>query len=164
MAIGLPHLVGALAVAVGIKKKPEVPEQWRAQRAMIYQTALESHDSRQLRIMAKAFADADCRPEAVMLYLRADLAEAPPSVKAERRAALKRGLASFNSSAVRNLASAFMGIGATGAADRLMKRANDLDAGRIAPPPAPALSAPPAQASEAETIPAPPEKVETDGE
>jgi hypothetical protein len=124
---GLPAAVGALALAVGLKKPKVITPEMAANRTAIYKAALSCKDSARLRSLAAAFAAEGYKAEASMLLKRAALRDAPPETKAMWRAAMQKGLASKDPSGVRNLASAFENSGHTGVAARLREYADGLE-------------------------------------
>jgi hypothetical protein len=124
---GLPAAVGALALAVGLKKPKVIAPEVAANRTAIYKAALTCKDPVRLRKLAEAYAGEGYKAEAIMLFKRAALREASPETKAMWRAAMQKGLASKDPSAVRNLASAFESSGHTGVAERLREYAEGLE-------------------------------------
>jgi hypothetical protein len=125
---GLPAAVGALAIAVGLKKPQTVSPEVAANRAAIYRAALSCKDPAKLRRLAEAYAGEGYKAEGIMLYKRAALREASPEKKAMWREAMQKGLSSSDPAAVRNLASAFEASAHTGVAARLREYADGLDA------------------------------------
>jgi len=134
----LPIAIAALAAgaytAKSKREKAAVSPQTMAERAVIYETALNHcKDSDKLRQMATVFRDQGHVAEADMLIKRALLREAPPEVQAARKEAFKKGLSSTDPAAVRALANAFDGQGATGAAGELREHARALEVSSLVP-------------------------------
>jgi hypothetical protein len=129
----IPIAIVSLATAAyGAHKirtnKKEVSAQTAAERAIIYDTAINTcKDSEKLRKLAGAFKRVGCDAEAAMLCKRACLIDTPADLKEARREALDKGLSSVNKQGVLNLANAYDDIGATAAASKLRKHAATLD-------------------------------------
>jgi len=128
----LPVAIGSLACAAYAVNKGRQPKpisaEAAANRTMIFDTALNTcKDSDKLRILAEAFNKEGARAEALMLCKRAELIDAPPEMKAARREALSKGLASTNKDGVLRLADAFEELGATAAAAKLREHAATID-------------------------------------
>ena len=126
--IAIISLAGAAYGANKIRTPKEPSAQDLANRAIIYDTALNTcKDSAKLRTLADAFEKQGCKAEAKGLRNRAALRDALPEVKAARKESLAKGMASTNVPGILNLASAFEEIGATAAATELRARAADLE-------------------------------------
>lgn len=134
----LPIAIAALAsgayVAKSKREKAAISPQAMAERAVVYETALNHcKDPDKLRQMAMAFRQQGHIAEADMLVKRALLREAPPEVQATRKEAFKKGMASTDSGGIRSLADAFDSQGATGAAAELRAHARALESTSLSP-------------------------------
>ena len=97
------------------------------ERVKIYQAALVTlKDPVKLERLAQAFEKEGCTAEARLLRQRAKLRALPKEVKAARRDAFARAIKSSNVDAIRKVAAAFAGEGATGAAANLRRHADSL--------------------------------------
>lgn len=97
------------------------------ERVQVYESALKTlKDPVKLRLLADAFEKEGFNVAATILRKRAALRELPPNIKTERRVVYKKAMASSNPEAVRELAAAFEGEGATGAAETLRKYADTI--------------------------------------
>jgi len=104
-----------------------------AQRKLAYERAMQSIKSPQdLKTLADSFAGEGLHAEAAMLRKRASLRELSPEVAEQRRDALRRGMASDNPAAIRELASQFAAVGSTDAAKTLLAHAAAVEAARAA--------------------------------
>ncbi len=123
----LPTAVAGLAAwAFFKKKKPRgvmSPEQ-----KMIYKTALEElKEPEKLLALADAFEKEGFTEQAELLRKRAAIRSQPDDVKAAHKAAFRKGMASVNPLAARNLAKAFHSMGAVGSAAALNNYASGLE-------------------------------------
>lgn len=143
-----------LALAVLVWKKMGKEEKWDAEREAMYQSALEhlKGPSGVERLYAIA---AECEKQgfhskAYALRARAKLRDTDAATKKVRHEAFLKGMRSTNVEGILKLAKTFEAISATGAADRLRKRAANLEAGinddmdNTPPAAPPAAAAPPA--------------------
>jgi predicted negative regulator of RcsB-dependent stress response len=122
----IPALVvglgGLAAWKVWKKKHRMTPE-----RKKVYEAALKSlKDPVKLRELATAFDKENLKEEAELLRKRAALRELPADVKAGRRDAFKKGMASKDPTGIETLAKEFEKEGATGAAAALREYAAGL--------------------------------------
>lgn len=103
-------------------KRKMTPEQLR-----VYQGALEGlKDPVSLRTLAAAFRKEGYKSEAKLLEQRAALRELPKDVKEKRREIYKKALNHKDPTVVIQIAVAFEGEGATGAAEQLKRYADGL--------------------------------------
>ena len=110
------------------------------ERTLIFETAMnELKDPGKLRKLADVYRKEGLPGHADLLEKRAKLRELPPDIKAARKAAYRKAMASTDAEAVRKLADAYDKEGATGAAASLRKYADSLKA--ATPPAAPAVPA-----------------------
>ena len=128
----VPIAIGVLTTAAYVaqsRRKPQAPNaKVQAERAVIYETLINDvKDADTLRKFSNAFREQGCIAEADMLLKRAALRELPPEAAKERRDAYKKGMASKNPAAIRELANAFDETGATGAAVSLRDYAHALE-------------------------------------
>lgn len=129
----VPVAVGTLAVAgFGVeqwrRRKRAVSVDVAAQRAVVFEVAINScKDPGKILLLADAFDEAGQGVEADMLRKRAALMSATPEVKAARKEALEKGLASTKKDGVLKLANAFEELGATVAAEKLRAHAGTLE-------------------------------------
>ena len=99
------------------------------ERVLIFETALNQvQDSDKLRNLAKAFREQGLGPQADMLEKRANLRDLPKDVKAGRREAFRKAMASSDPVAVDNMVALLKKEGAAGAADKLDSHAKALRA------------------------------------
>lgn len=121
----VPLVVTALGcTAVAVSRKRRKPKGMTAERAQIYEAALVSlKDPGRLRSLADAFDSEGLPTQAKLLRQRADLNEAPPDKKLERRELYRKAMRSKNPNAVLAMAAAFDELGATGAAFNLRQYA-----------------------------------------
>jgi hypothetical protein len=120
-------LVGAAGVAQSQRGKKNDDPRIQAERQVVYETALNScKEPTKLRELAAAYRKEGCTAEADMLEKRAALQELPADVKAARKEAFRKGMASTDPVAVMQLAEAFHSMGCTGAAENLRKYAAGL--------------------------------------
>ena len=121
----VPFMVTALGcTAVAVSRKRRKPRGMTAERAQIYEAALVSlKDPGRLRSLADAFDSQGLSKQAKLLRQRADLNEAPPEKKLERRELYRKAMRSKNPQAVLQMAAAFDEVGATGAAFNLRQYA-----------------------------------------
>ena len=125
--IAILGLITAAGVAQSRRSKAPVDAATLAQRQSVYETAINTvKDPTKLRALAAAFRDEGMVPEADMLEKRAVLQELPPEVKAARRDALRKAMASTDPVKVLAMADAFDSQGCTGAAENLRKYAAGL--------------------------------------
>ncbi len=130
--VALAALVGGAWWAKSRRGRSQVDPVVAAQRASIFDTAINKvHDGPKLRELAKVFESQGLTAEAAMLVKRAELSEASPELKAARQAAYRRGMASTDIPAIRNLADSMDAIGAMGAAKSLRDYANGLEAAGV---------------------------------
>ena len=126
----VPIVIGITALAaIKSKKKEVVPVDAKtaAERRVVYEAALACKDTSKLKAISKVFRDEGCIVEADMLDKRVALREAPADIKAQRKEALRKGLACQDPSKVRELADAFDEIGTTGASAILNRYATGLE-------------------------------------
>ncbi len=128
----VPIGIGLLATGAWIMQKRRerapISEAEKAERAVVFDTAINQvKDPEKLRALAKAFRSEGLDTEATLLDQRADLNTASPEEKAERTAIYKQAMASKNPAAIREVATAFDEIGATGAAVSLRQVATGLE-------------------------------------
>lgn len=129
LPIGILMLSGGAFIAA---KNQEKKNEMTPSRQHVFETALnEVKEPEKLRALAKAFRDQGLNVQADLLEKRAKLRELPPNIKAERRDAFRKGMASKDPNAVRRLAEVFDREGATGAANALRKYADQLDAEKV---------------------------------
>ena len=121
----VPLVVTALGcTAVAVSRKRRKARGMTAERAQIYEAALVSlKDPGRLRSLASAFEAEGLTSQAKLLRQRADLNEAPPEKKLERRELYRKAMRSKNPQAVLQMAAAFDEVGATGAAFNLRQYA-----------------------------------------
>lgn len=113
-------LVGTAGVVQHKRTKTAADPRIQSQRLVIYETAInEVKDPAKLRALAATFRSEGMTAEADMLEKRAALQELPPEVKAARKEAFRKGMASTDPVAINALADAFHSQGATGAAENL---------------------------------------------
>ncbi len=134
-AAGIGLLTLIAFVAAGRRKKAPPTEAQQAERAVIFDTAINQvKDPEKLVALAKSFREEGLTAEAILLEQRAALATATPEEKAARTAIYKKALGSKNPVAIREVATAFDDIGATGCAVSLRLVAKGLeDAAATAP-------------------------------
>lgn len=131
LPLAILGLVGSAGIAQARRanKKAAADPATMAARQVVYETALnEVKDPAKLRTMAKAFRGEGMEAEATMLEKRAALQELPPEIKAARREALRKAMASTDAVKVLEMADAFHQQGCTGAAENLRKYAAGLTA------------------------------------
>ena len=112
-------------------KKDNVPSKgtMTPERVLIFETALNQvKESDKLRNLAKAFREQGLGPQADMLEKRANLRDLPSEVKAGRREAFRKAMASSDPVAVENMVALLKKEGAAGAADKLSEHAKALRA------------------------------------
>jgi hypothetical protein len=88
--------------------------------------ALSSKDPRALAELGQKYLNEGYSAEGILLIKRARLRLLSPELKAARREAYRKGMSSTDPHAVRNLAAAFEGEGATDAAKSLREHADSL--------------------------------------
>ena len=100
------------------------------ERKAVFAQAMNTEDATPtyLRQLADAFAKEGLDAEAKRLRQRATLKEAPPEVKAKRRAIFAKAMQSTDPDAILAVARAHEAIGATGAADALKTQAEAVKA------------------------------------
>jgi len=126
LPLAILGLIGTAGIAKAKRSKTVTPEVQR-QRQSIYETALnECKDPIKLRTLAESFRAVGQTAEADMLCKRAALQELPDDVKAQRREAFRKAMASTDPVKVNQMADAFYSQGATGAAENLRKYAAGL--------------------------------------
>jgi hypothetical protein len=133
-------IVSAIGLAVAKSVKKPAPKGMTAERRKVYEAALCTlKEPAKLRQLADAFEAEDCLAEARLLRQRASLRELPLEIKAQRRAVFSRAINSSNVDGILQVASAFAGEGATGAATHLRRHAASLveqaEKLRVEPPP-----------------------------
>lgn len=103
------------------RRKALTPE-----RKDVFAKAMNTEDATPsyLRSLADAFEAEGLGKEAKLLRQRAALKEAPPEVKAKRRAIFSKAMQSTNPDAILAVAKAHEKIGATGAAEALKAQAD----------------------------------------
>ena len=136
----VPYVVTALGcTAVAVARKRRKISGMTPERAQIYEAALISlKDGSRLRHLASVFESEGLVTQAKLLRQRADLNDAPPEKKLERRELYRKAMQSKNPKAVLSMAAAFDEVGATGAAFNLRQYAAaliQLGPNRSAPPP-----------------------------
>lgn len=126
----IPVALAALTGATYYKTKKSMDvgqKNMTPERRQVYDSALKTlKDPVKLRLLADAFEKEGFLAAATMLRKRAALRELPNEVKSERRSLFKKAMASTNPETVRELAAAFEGEGATGAAETLRKYADTI--------------------------------------
>lgn len=126
VAIGL--LAGTAYAAQSRRQPKPLSPKAQAERAIVYETLINDvKDPEVLRRFSQAFYNEGCVAEGEMLLKRALLREQPPEVKRLRNEAYRKGMASKNPEAIRELANEFEKIGATGAAASLRDAALALE-------------------------------------
>ena len=88
--------------------------------------ALSSKDPKTLALLGQKYLHEGYTAEGILLIKRARLRLLSPELKAARREAYRKGMSSRDPHAVRNLAAAFEGEGATDAAKSLREYADSL--------------------------------------
>lgn len=126
----LPIVVAALA-GLAYWQKP-----WKRltpEKRAAYENAMrELRDAPKLRTLAEAYAKQGFKKEAEMLTRRAKCLELPPEVKAARRAAFEKAMASTNADQIESMAKAFEQQGQTLTAATLRNYAKQIKAAECA--------------------------------
>ena len=123
--------IGALALGAFIAQRKRdaaknVAPHIQAQRDVIFETAMSLRDAKKLRELSSSFKSQGLVIQAELLEKRAQLNEAPPDVKAQRREVFRKAMESRDKAAVLATAEAFESAGATGAAENLRLYASGL--------------------------------------
>lgn len=124
-----PLLIPAVAILGGLAlfmaKKP--PAKMTMERQMLFQKIINSErDPSKLRGYANEFRKDGLTIQADVLEKRAKLRELPADVKAQRKAAFKKAMASTDKASVLKMASIYESDGAIGAAAKLRDYAKGL--------------------------------------
>ena len=128
----LPGTVLALAGgawAAQRKRSAAKPPEITAKHKYIYESLINgSYSAKQYREASETFAKMGYSAESLMLEKRAQLKETPKEVKDARRAKFAEAMEKWhNVENIRGLAEKFDEIGATGAANELRKRADEIE-------------------------------------
>lgn len=111
------------------KRNAEKPPEITAKHKYIYETLINgSYTAKQYREASAAFAQMGYSAEATMLEKRAELKEAPKELTEARRKKFAEAMETWHDpNKIRGFAEAFDQIGATGAAEKLRKRADEIE-------------------------------------
>ena len=126
----LPIAVAGLGGLAWWRSRHSLKGKMTADRMKLLQAALESKDipAAGLESLAAAFEKEGLHTEAQLLLKRAALRAAPPEIKSARKEVFQKALASNDPVAVDQVANAFHGEGATGAAATLRRHSAGLRA------------------------------------